>query len=187
MSDFEFAFSLFGLLLGLSIAEVLGGFGRAVKARSRLWIGWLTPLLGVLVMLDLISFWTLAWSLRDIIPVNYLALMLMLGFTGLYYLAANLVFPEEPDRCPDFDVHYWANKRLVLGAMFVLNAPSYLTDWVWQRERAASITFTTSLTTFFLLLLVTTAFVKGRRLNLVLLSILIGLYPIGSLAPIAGW
>ena len=70
MSQFEFVFSLFGLLLGLSIAEVMSGFGKAVKARSRLRIGWLTPLLGVLVMLDLTSFWTIAWSMRELVPTN---------------------------------------------------------------------------------------------------------------------
>jgi hypothetical protein len=35
MSDFEFIFSLFGLLLGLSLAEVLGGLARAIEARLR--------------------------------------------------------------------------------------------------------------------------------------------------------
>lgn len=95
MSQFEFVFSLFGLLLGLSLAEVLSGFGKAVKARRRLRIGWLTPLLGVLVMLDLTSFWTTAWAARDLLPVNYLTLMLLLAFTGLYYLVATLVFPED--------------------------------------------------------------------------------------------
>ena len=33
MSTFEFVFSLFGLLLGLSLAEVLGGFARAARGR----------------------------------------------------------------------------------------------------------------------------------------------------------
>ncbi len=35
MNDFEFIFALFGLLLGLSIAEVLGGLARAIEARGR--------------------------------------------------------------------------------------------------------------------------------------------------------
>lgn len=187
MSAIEFVFSLFGLLLGLSIAEVMGGFGKAVKARSRLRIGWLTPLLGVLVMIDLTSFWTIAWSLRDRIPLNLLMMILLLGFTALYYLAANLVFPEEPDRCPDYDQHYWANKRLVLGAMLVLNAPTYLLDWVWLRERTASVTFTTVLTTCFLLLLASAALAKGGRLNGILLVIIISLYPLGGFAALAGW
>ena len=34
MSEFEFIFALFGLLLGLSIIEVLGGFARAIEAQG---------------------------------------------------------------------------------------------------------------------------------------------------------
>ena len=129
MSDFEFVFSLFGLLLGLSLAEVLSGFGKALKARRRVRIGWLTPMLGLLVMLDLTSFWLAAWLMRDVLPVKYLVLMLLLIFTGLYYLAATMVFPAEPDECPDFDVHFWDNKRLIVAAVFVLNLPNYVIDW----------------------------------------------------------
>ena len=43
MSNFEFVFSLFGLLLGLALAEVLGGFGTAIQHRRKVKIGWLTP------------------------------------------------------------------------------------------------------------------------------------------------
>jgi hypothetical protein len=181
MSQFEFVFSLFGLLLGLSLAEVLSGFGKAVKARARVRIGWLTPLLGVLVMLDLTSFWTTAWSVRDTLPVNYFTLMVLLGFTGAYYIAANLVFPEEPDRCPDFDVHYWASKKLVVGAMFALNIPSYVVDWTLGRNVFLDNPFSVAIATVFMLLLVVIFLAKGHRLNLVLLSIIIALYPLGSL------
>ena len=48
MTNFEFTFSLFGLLLGLSLAELLGGFARSLQKRGKLKIGWLLPLLGLL-------------------------------------------------------------------------------------------------------------------------------------------
>ena len=60
MSNFEFVFSLFGLLLGLALAEVLGGLGTAIQSRRKVRIGWLTPLLGLVIALDLTSFWTIA-------------------------------------------------------------------------------------------------------------------------------
>jgi hypothetical protein len=74
MSAFEFVFSLFGLLLGLSLAEVLGGLARVLKQRKEVQLGWLTPLLGLLVMLDLTSSWALAYAIRDAIPATFLAL-----------------------------------------------------------------------------------------------------------------
>lgn len=64
MAPFDFIFALFGLLLGLSLAEVLSGFARAIQARLEpgraLRLGWLTPLLGAFVLLDLLSFWNAA-------------------------------------------------------------------------------------------------------------------------------
>ena len=58
MSHFEFLFSLFSLLLGLSLVELISGLGRTLKAYlhtdeksvaiSGYRIGWLTPLLGLL-------------------------------------------------------------------------------------------------------------------------------------------
>jgi hypothetical protein len=44
MSPFELVFAVFGLLLGLAIAEVLGGFSRAVKLKRGtrpVRVGWL--------------------------------------------------------------------------------------------------------------------------------------------------
>lgn len=45
MSEFEFAFSLFGLILGLALAEALASMVRAIDTRGKLRIGWLTPMI----------------------------------------------------------------------------------------------------------------------------------------------
>jgi hypothetical protein len=121
MSPFEFVFSLFGLLLGLSLAEVLGGFVRAVNARNNTRLGWLTPMLGVVVMLDLTTFWSVAWLVRDRIPPSLLVLVIGLVVTGIYYFAASLVFPREPDAHADLDDHYVTHRREVLGAIIASN------------------------------------------------------------------
>lgn len=126
MSDFEFIFALFGLLLGLSIAEVLGGFARAIERRLRpgsvVRIGWLTPLLGIFVLLDLLSFWQAAWTVRDVVGVSGKALMAVTGFAGAYYLAARLAFPSDSDETTDFDQHFFRVRRIVIGVLAVLLA-----------------------------------------------------------------
>ncbi|NYF31937.1 hypothetical protein [Sphingopyxis sp. JAI108] len=43
MSGFEFIFSLFGLILGLTLAEGLGGLAKALKASHKVRIGWRAP------------------------------------------------------------------------------------------------------------------------------------------------
>lgn len=124
MSDFEFTFALFGLLLGLSLAEVLSGLARAIEARLRLGralrIGWLTPLLGAFVLLDLLSFWQAAWVSREVIHVSGLTLMGVTAFAGAYYLAASLVFPRAMGDQVDLDDHFFRVRRVVIGVMFVL-------------------------------------------------------------------
>lgn len=122
MSPFAFTFSLFGLLLGLSLAEVLGGFVRAVQVRSAIRLGWLTPMLGTIVMLDLTTFWSVAWHFRDQIPPSMLTLVIGLIVTGIYYLAASLVFPRDPTAFADLDDYYMSHRREVLGAVIASNA-----------------------------------------------------------------
>ena len=180
MDSFEFLFSLFGLVLGLSLAEVLHGFSKAVKARQRIRIGWLTPLLGMLVMLDVISFWTAAWALRDTLSVIYLTLMLMLLFSGAYYLAAGMVFPEEPDQCADYDDHYRANKKLVVGAVFALNVPNFAVDVATGMVPWGATLVPFVLTLCFLALLSAIFFTRSDRKNLVMLGALVSLYVIAA-------
>jgi hypothetical protein len=133
MTPFEFVFSLFGLLLGLSLAEILGGIVRSLKARRRIRVGWLTPLLGLFVMLDLISFWMGAWAARDVIPVSFGALLAGLATTGLYYVCSALVFPDEVDKWPDFDAYYFEHRRQVFGGIWGCNLLVFILSF-WMRH-----------------------------------------------------
>jgi hypothetical protein len=129
MSPFELVFAVYGLLLGLAIAEVLGGFSRALKLKrgtKAVRIGWLTPLLGVLVMLDLSSFWMLAWDAREQVGANYATLVSVLAMVGIYYLAATLIFPDVPEEWPDFDDWYDKQNRLVIGGLLTANVASWI-------------------------------------------------------------
>lgn len=124
MDDFEFMFALYGLMLGLSIAEVLSGLARSLEdrlhSRPTLRIGWLSPLLAVFVLLDLLSFWSAAWTVRSMVSVSGGSLMLVTAFAGAYYLAARLVFPRDLDRIDDLDEHFFRIRRIVLGILLGL-------------------------------------------------------------------
>ena len=64
MTDFEFLFSVFGLLIGLTFIEVAIKFADAIDAHSRRPIGLLTPFLALFVMIDVAGYWLFAWSIR---------------------------------------------------------------------------------------------------------------------------
>ncbi len=57
MTAFEFVFPLFRLLVGLSFAEMLSGLARSLKNKREGRVGWPTPLLGTLILINLTMFW----------------------------------------------------------------------------------------------------------------------------------
>ncbi len=121
MSEFEFAFSLFGLLLGLALAEGLGGLARALKASHKVRIGWPTALLGIFVSCDVVTFWVYGWSMRTLVPFTWPTLFAGFLVTGTYYVAASLVFPDDPEEWQNLDGHFWQQRRKVLGGVFLCN------------------------------------------------------------------
>lgn len=115
--------------LGLAIAEVLGGFARVMRLHAEaragrertVRVGWLVPLLAVLVLFNQLQFWMTAFSVRDRVPLNFLTLLVVLVVVGGYYLFSALVFPEDPEKWPDFDTYYDLHNRFILTGMFVIN------------------------------------------------------------------
>jgi hypothetical protein len=125
-------------------------------------------------MLDLGAFWALAWAIRDSIPANYLTLIVAMIVTGLYFLSATLVFPDECRQWPDLDDYYFAHRRQVLGgilaskmlargAQFALGAVgwAYLPAFV-----------------LFVLLTVGLMAVRGRKASLAILLVFLAFYPV---------
>ncbi|KTE24396.1 MULTISPECIES: hypothetical protein [unclassified Sphingopyxis] len=121
MSGFEFIFSLFGLILGLALAEGLGGLSRALKASHRVRIGWPTALLGLFVSCDVVTFWMYGWSLRDLLPLNWPVLFGGFIVTAVYFVAASLVFPDDPDAWDDLNAHFDKHRRKVIGGILLCN------------------------------------------------------------------
>ena len=121
MDAFSFVFSLFGLLMGLALAEAIGGFGKALELRHRIHIGWLLPLLGLLITFDITSFWLIAWQNRSAIPITFISLAAGLVIFGIYYLIAQLAFPDDIEKWPDLDAYYFKHRRWLMGGMYACN------------------------------------------------------------------
>lgn len=187
MTNFEFVFSLFGLLLGLSLAEVLGGFARALKRHGRKKIGLLTPMLSIFLLYDISTFWITAWRMRDSVPIHIGALVLGLIVTGLYYFATVLVWPEDGDPAWDgLDDWMLAHKRQVLLSVFVCNAVS-----VGCAEAIAPQSFRFDPLQYVLIslyfgMLLAGAFVRGRRMTGAVLGVLLGLYALDLFVNVTG-
>lgn len=121
-------YSLFGLVLGLGIADILRGFAEAWRTvvgvgpvKGDIRIGWLVPLLGALVIMDQTQFYIAAYLLRDAIPFTFFSLLCVLGVVGTYYLCSTFIFPDDPADWPDFDTYYLRTKMIVATGMLAAN------------------------------------------------------------------
>ncbi|HEY0925157.1 hypothetical protein [Brevundimonas sp.] len=125
MSAFEFFFSFYGLLLGLSVAELVGGFARVLHEKERVRFGWLTPLLAAFVALDVATFWNQAWVIFRGAPFNHALLIAGLVIAATFYVAASVTFPrvsaEGADERIDLTDHFWRYRRLVFGCIMTAN------------------------------------------------------------------
>lgn len=121
MTAFDFSFSFYGIILGLSVAAIAVGAARAFKHRKTVPVGWKTPLLATFAALDIATFWDAAWNNFRHLNFSYGLLVVGLVMSGVYFVAANLIFPESEDEVESLDAHFWANRRAVLLLLVLAN------------------------------------------------------------------
>lgn len=131
MSQFEFVFSLYGLLLGLGIADLASGFSRAYDRRKAQPIGWLAPGLAALLICDLLTFWIAAWRFREW-EMSYFLVLGAVVVGLIYYFAASQVFPREGSTETTGD-HAMSRRKVVALAVLAINASVFFvpTAFAW--------------------------------------------------------
>jgi hypothetical protein len=178
MNGFEFIFTLFGLLLGLALAEGLGGLARAIKASHAVRIGWSTALLGLFVSCDVVTFWMYGWALRELIPLTWPTLFGGFLVTAIYYISASLIFPD--DDWDNIGVHFERHYRTVLCGILVCNI-ALLGAAIALTGLPGTASIRTIIVTWsFFPVSLLAIFVRDRRVVLACLVWLIALYPLSA-------
>jgi hypothetical protein len=197
MSGFDFLFALFSLLLGLAMAEVLGGFARVMKLHARaraghgsdVRVGRLVPLLAGFVLMGQLTCWTTMFNVGAQLPFNFLTLLVVTLIVGANYLFASLVWPDDPADWPDFDAYYDQHNRFILIGNLIPTVTGLVLTGIYPPppERALpTITDPTVLAALGLVMFgalainIVLIFVRGRRLNALLLVMLIAMQLSGS-------
>jgi len=176
MTAFEFVFPLFALLVGLSMAEMLSGLATALKSKREVHVGWLTPLLGMLILINLAMFWQGSWEIRDSVTASSASLLLVLVVGGTYFLAASMVFPSSGANVPDLDKHFMNHRRVPLLAIAACNLVYFLRVAMATNERIGPIWWAANAA--FLALLVLAALTPDRRVILATLGTLVAAHGI---------
>jgi hypothetical protein len=183
MSAFEFIFSLFGLMLGLALAEGLGGLARALKASHKVQIGWPTALLGLFVTCDVVTFWMYGWAVREMVTVTWPLMFGGFVVTAVLFVAASLIFPNEPEEWADLDGHFEKHRRKVLGALLFSNVALLgFTVSLIGLAPLISLKALVASWSFFPVCLLAIAS-NDRRVVIGCMAWLIALYPISALWP----
>ncbi len=179
MGAFDFFFSLYGMILGLSVAVIAGGVAAVFEFRRSVRIGYLTPLLATFVMLDIASFWETAWTSLRKAPFSYGLLIVGMAISITYYIAASLVFPRSMDGAAALDDHFWRNKRpvLLLTACANLMMLTMVMCFASESPDGARLRINYAITgTIYALLILPAAFSERPRVIATLIGLHVALY-----------
>lgn len=119
MSGFEALFAFYGLLLGLPIAAVVGGFGEQWRRRRSRPVGVLAPLLGLYVLLAATRQWQNLFAARDALTITPVTLLICLAMALPFTFAAQVMYPTAEDDAADGDAHYLSERRVLLSVLSV--------------------------------------------------------------------
>jgi hypothetical protein len=121
MSGFDFLFTFYSLLLGLSMVEVVSGFSRALDHRRERPLGVILPMLALVIVFDLLTWWALAWRDDRSIDFSKRYLLWCAVLLLIYYFAATQLFPRERSAASSLDDHFFSHRRWVLGGVILAN------------------------------------------------------------------
>lgn len=122
MSQFDFFMAFYGLLLGLGVAELLGGFAGLLRERAPPALGIRLPLLGLLVFTEMMANFVDAWNRLQGIAITLPALFAPTLVGVVYYVVAVIILPRDLADWPSLDRYYEARKRWIVGLLLGVNA-----------------------------------------------------------------
>lgn len=141
MSAFEFLFSFYGLLLGLTLVEVVSGFSRAFDAREQRPLGLILPLLTAVMIMEIATQWGSAWRDFREVEFSFRYMVATILVTLAYYFAATQLFPRERSTVASLDEHFFKHRGAILGgllfASLLLTADQMWRHWAMNGADAA--------------------------------------------------
>lgn len=117
---FFFLFTIFAIPAGLVVVELAQGLSHALRRRHEVSIGWLTPAVAYLLLLNVAGLLWSMWNRRFDLEPSSPAIAIGLIIASLYYVAASFTFPHDLDRHRSLDDWFWQNRGFTIGATLVI-------------------------------------------------------------------
>jgi hypothetical protein len=178
MDAFSYLIVFYSLILGLALAELLGGFALMVRAHALRKLEAQTALMALLILICIVTEWVDAWNTMKSVSINLAGLGAPVLLAISYYLAASVVFPHreaDHERLADY---YQDRRPFIAGALVaadLLDNITYLHTYLENFRHRPAIFWLWNLpyNLAIALSLIALLFVRSRRANIILLTALI--------------
>ena len=170
MTRFEFVLVLVSIVVGLGITDILTNVAREIRLRRKMVHSFCHSALTAALFVALLQFWWESWKLSQFEGWNFALVLLALGSPTLLFIVAHLLYPTELAG-KDLGRYYDENARLIWlllvlsTVLSVIMKPVILDVPLWVVGNASS--------GFVVGLGLVLAFVPGRRLHGLLISVVI--------------
>jgi hypothetical protein len=131
VDTFAFFFAFYGLILGLAVAELLGGFAGMVRAHALKKMEAQTALVALLTFVLICATWIDAWNMLQAITLNFGDLWPPILLATFYFLAAAVIFPRDPGQYSHLRAYFAARRKFVVGMLFAAELVDMWADRGW--------------------------------------------------------
>jgi hypothetical protein len=181
MDQFSFFFAFYGLILGLAVAELLGGFAGMVRAHALKRLDAQTALAALLTFVLIVATWVDTFSMDRGITLSFSDLWPPILLSTFYYLAAAVIFPRDPRQFSHLRAYWAARRQFIVGMLFAAELVDFYANRYWLADRYAhnqgafwfwTVPYNVAIKGCFLALFL----VRGRRATIALLALQIILF-----------
>jgi len=120
MDRFDYFIVFYSILLGLAVAELLGGYANLLRERNRPTLGLLTPLLSLIIFIQIMAAFIDAWTKLRGVQINLpgLALPTLIGIA--FFVAAAMAVPRQSADWDSLDEYFFDRRKWLVGLLIAV-------------------------------------------------------------------
>lgn len=131
MDEFSYLSVLLSIILGLAVAEILGGYRRLLQARGRVVLYWPSLLWSFVLLIIYAQTWWAMFGLRSHHHWTFAGFAIVLLHMILLYMLAGLALPDiAPGEAIDLRANYFSQRAWFCGIALGTIAVSLAKDLI---------------------------------------------------------